>query len=193
MSTEKKTCFLPEDFETAHTEVRSVWVDRHGHVFLDERTARWSGATHVPCQGCQTPVEKGHAIRCAKCQERLEEMTWGTSMKAAWDGICLLYSEKLNLYFDTPEEVWQHAERREQAEPIGIWAQIFRLRLYLTEPNYASQIDSDLWADDMAEDGELPSAMADAVDALNEAIKAAPPLSWTPSKVGLDLNATWRF
>jgi hypothetical protein len=57
-------------------------------------------------------------------------------------------------------------------------------------PNYLHLIDSDVWEDELrAEDDymELPSEVQGALDALNEAIKKAAPVTWTAKAVRVSL------
>lgn len=64
------------------------------------------------------------------------------------------------------------------------WGNDENLRLLICEANYPREIDgSDHFSDDLPEDGELPSVLEAAFEALNEVIKKQPPLSWSPRKM----------
>ena len=53
------------------------------------------------------------------------------------------------------------------------------LMLVICEPVYASLLDAyDQWCDDLPEDGELPDDILQAVEGLNEVLKAQQPLCW---------------
>jgi hypothetical protein len=56
------------------------------------------------------------------------------------------------------------------------------LRLILCEPEYLRPVEWDHWVDDLPEDGELPGAVEDAVEALNKVIREQGPSAWYPGK-----------
>jgi hypothetical protein len=56
------------------------------------------------------------------------------------------------------------------------------LQLVFAVPVYGRFLDDDYFCDELAEDGEVPDGIMEAMDVLNKAIKDAGPLSWYPSK-----------
>ena len=77
-----------------------------------------------------------------------------------------------------------HAEKREMDNNILPE----ELRVVICEPNYASEIDgADIFCDDLPPDGELPSELQEAFDALNAVIKKTGPLSWSAGKYVAEL------
>jgi len=99
---------------------------------------------------------------------------WIAAERAPYDGVAMLYSDSCDKYFSDEAEAEEYAEDEDLAED--------ELRLYICEPVYGRMIDSDYFRDELPEDGEVPDSIQAAMDALNEAIKAAGPLSWSPGK-----------
>ncbi|CAM5998730.1 unnamed protein product [Sphagnum balticum] len=56
------------------------------------------------------------------------------------------------------------------------------LRLRICQPVFGRRIDDDYFCDELAEDGEVPDIIREAMENLNKAIVDAGPLSWYPSK-----------
>ena len=82
-------------------------------------------------------------------------------------------SSDLDRYFQD----WDQVE--EFCEDEGV--EIGKLRLIICEPHYLPLLDaSDYGCDDLAEDGELPDTVLEAIDEFNKVIKAEPPISWFP-------------
>jgi hypothetical protein len=52
-------------------------------------------------------------------------------------------------------------------------------------PEAAYQTDD--WCDDLPPEGDLPDSVRKALDALNEAIKAAGPVSWFEEPIAIDV------
>ena len=154
------------------------WEDRHGRYFgQDEGTARWSGATHTPCDGCGTPVPKGGHARCAPCGLAADTAAYAALPRVPWDGD-VVYSQARDRYYGSPGEALEGLEPGETEAD---------LRLVACEPVLANEIGADHWADELPEgdEGELPEALEEAVAALNRAIRALPPLSWVPIGVAV--------
>lgn len=152
------------------------WVDRQGRFWgNDERMARWSGATHLVCD-CGTVHEKAWT-KCPECHQKAHEERYAAMPQEAWDGEAPLYSDACDTYFSSEEELVEYV----QDDPERNYE---NLRLLICEANYPREIDgSDHFSDDLPEDGELPSVLEAAFEALNEVIKKQPPLSWSPRRV----------
>jgi hypothetical protein len=96
--------------------------------------------------------------------------------KQEWDGNTPLYSDSHDRYFMHPDDLLDMLADDEYGATID------DLRLIICEPNYPRQIESDIWCDDLPEEGELPPEMQTAMDAFNEVIRRQSPLSWSPGK-----------
>lgn len=160
----------------------SGWVSRDGLFFgKDERTARWSGCTHVACETCGTPTPKGYLI-CDACRSKKDAEKYEAREKRKWDGPEMAYSEAVDKYFTDWDEAEDYCEQEE-------WS-MESLRLVICEPNYAREVESDFWCDDLAEDGELPPGLEKALEELNSYIRDEKIiLSWSPGKYAVDLSA----
>ena len=156
------------------------WVSRDGFYFGDgpqgERTARYSGCTHVPCDRCGAPTPRGYT-QCRDCRELTYIAKYEAMPRAEWDGEAMLYSEARDQYYSTPDDA---AEDLEDDQTLA------DLRLVICEPNYVRQIESDYCCDELPEDGDVPDEVMDAIEAFNAAV-AGIVLSWSPGKTALAL------
>jgi hypothetical protein len=161
--------------EAAHLQTGiSGWVSRHGRFMgNDERAARYDGCTHTRCEDCGEPVDRGRLI-CPKCNEARDVKRYAAMPKEEWNGKGMLYSDAADKYFSDWDEVEGFLEDGEGT--------IESLRLKICEPNYLPLLSDDYGCDELAEDGELPDAVIQAIEDFNKVIKAAGPVSWMPGK-----------
>lgn len=61
------------------------------------------------------------------------------------------------------------------------------LRLVICEPNYVRRLEPDYCCDELAEDGDVPDEVFEAMKEFNEAV-ACIVLSWSPGKTALALH-----
>jgi hypothetical protein len=170
---------LNESPEAAQQMTITGWYDRLGRYFgQDERSARWSGCTHVKCSECGTVTEKHHAV-CDSCHQKGRIALFDTFPVVKWDG------DRPVVLFDTDRFFFGEAilDFIADSDP----AKDSEIRICMCHPNYLHLVESDIWEDDLPEDGELPDDVRAAVDALNQVIKAAGPVSWTEAAVAIDL------
>ena len=166
---------LPEDATAATLKTVTGWVSRGGMFFgSDERTARWSGATHVRCSQCGKVMDKRWTL-CVNCRERKAAVIYAKRERREWDGVQMVYSEVLDKFFESPQDALDDSEL--DADD---------LRFVLCDPVYARTIDDGYFTDELPEDGEVPSEVDDAMAAFNEAVKGVV-LSWLPGKFALKL------
>lgn len=152
----------------------SGWFSRNGRFYGgDERAARYDGCTHVACEDCGEPTERGWLV-CPKCKEIRDIKRYDAMPKVEWDGKGGLYSESCDRYFWSWDEVENYCEEED--------TEISQLRLVICEPQYLHLIDPDDFCDELAEDGELPDTIIKAIDDFNKVIKDEPPVSWYPGK-----------
>jgi hypothetical protein len=168
--------FDSPDAATYRTDIKG-WVSRNGIFYGEnnERTARYSGCTHVACSVCGTPTTK-HYTKCDKCRSMAAIDRYLAMPAAQWDGATMLYSDARDEYYIDLEAVYDSIEEGESIDD---------LRLIICEPNYARQIEEDYFCDEMTEDGDLPDEVTDAMEAFNEKV-AGVVLSWSPGKTRLD-------
>lgn len=171
MSMSETKVVMRESDEAAKLVTVTGWVSRHGQFFGDdERTARWAGCTHEVCAGCGAVIERGW---CRSCREKKDLEKWLAAERVPWDGTTPLYSDSCDKYFFD-------GDFEEYAEDEGLT--VDDLRLYICTPQYGRPIDSQYFESELPEDGDVPDVIQEAMDALNDAIREAGPLSWYPGK-----------
>jgi hypothetical protein len=166
---------LADSAEAASIKTVTGWVSRTGRFWGDdERMARYDGSTHHKCEKCGSLVE--NRSYCQPCHEAKKIGEWASMPRATWNGTDLLYSHAADVYFHALDSLADYCHDND-CTPES-------LRLAICVPNYAHEIDpSDFFSDDMAEDGDLPSDLQEAFDALNAVIRQrSTPLSWSPGK-----------
>jgi hypothetical protein len=155
------------------------WVSRDGLFFgKDERTARYSGCTHLACADCGVPVPKNSYTVCRPCRETRDLKRYLERERKPYEG-GMVYSDSEDRYFESLDEALEYAED-EGKEPDD-------LRLLLCTPNHVRPLESDYCCDELPEDGDLPSAIEEAMEAFNEAVKGIV-VSWSPGKYAIDLK-----
>jgi len=165
---------FPESPEAATFKTGlSGWVDRNG-IFWgeDERAARYAGSTHKKCE-CGAVIK--NRSFCGDCSRAKDANKHREAEKITWDCETPLYSQIHDKYFFDEDELFDFMHECNIKNPD-------ELELFICEPNYLSEINSDYWHDDLPEDGELPGDVELFLDALNTAIRAAEPVSWSPGK-----------
>jgi len=151
----------------------SGWVDRHGRYWgNDERAARYAGCTHVVCD-CGKIMEKGW-LKCQACREVASLERFLALEPKQWDHTTPLCIHETDTYFFTEEDLLVYIDDH------GCPVQSMQLRI--CEPVYLSEVEEDHWCDELAEDGELPSEIRDALKTFNAAIRKQGPVAWTPGK-----------
>jgi len=100
-----------------------------------------------------------------------------------WDGETPLYSNLLNKYFFSADELTDYCYDEE--------LDIKTLRLIICKPNKYAEIDYDYWEDILDnDDQEIPKELQDAVNVLNSLIRTLPPASWSPSDIRTSYDDT---
>lgn len=149
----------------------SGWVDRYGRFWgNDEHMARYCGATHKDCETCGKLTDMRHY--CRACAEKREVDKFHAMPKEQWNGEDVLYSQAFDRYFFDASELMDDIHYSGKS--------IEEYMLIICAPIYLSELCTDYWCDDLPEDGELPSDVAEALDTLNKAIMEAGPVSFTP-------------
>jgi len=168
----------PDQIPSAKT---TLWASRDSNSFWPdtpdgEHMARYCGCTHNRC-GCGKLVEKSK-ISCDECLRKSRDEAFAKLPRARWDGDAWLYSRRHDKYLGSPETVIEEMTRQEcsfdDLEPL------------ICEPCTASALSTDDFADDLADGGDVPDELADAIKTFNEAMEGIV-LSWRPT----DVVATW--
>jgi hypothetical protein len=164
---------------TYRTDIKG-WVARDGMFYGDgqsaEQTARYAGCTHRACERCGKPTTK-HWLKCDDCRAILDRERFAQKPQAEWNGSDYLYSEALDEYFPDLSDA---EDRLEEGQTLA------DLMLMICEPNYVTPLEDDYCCDQTTEDGDLPNAVTEAMDAFNKAV-AGIVLSWSPGKFALKL------
>lgn len=168
--------FNSAEAATYKTDLKG-WVSRDGMYFGEnERTARWSGCTHMIC-ACGAVHEKGRTV-CRSCEAIKDAKMFLSLPVEKWDGetpTCLFGTDK---YFFGESLLDYIADQPSDAE----------IRICKCKPHYLSEMDTDYWYDDLAEDGEVPDDVLTAMEALNAAIKKAAPACWYEDAIAIDVE-----
>ncbi|AMC34772.1 hypothetical protein [Janthinobacterium sp. B9-8] len=162
--------------EAASIQTVTGWVSSRGRFFAhDEHMARYDGSTHKLCECGAEVDQKSYCSPCAlkKLQARFDAMPY-----QAWNGKDWLYSHSADRYFDNPSQIIEYCEEEEVS--------VFDLQLVFCISNLPEQINlTEIWRDDMPEDGDeshIPAPILNALAVLNKAIKEnAEPLSYSPT------------
>ena len=180
MKTDSPEPIFPESEEAAKFVTGiSGWVDREGNFYgANERLARYSGSTHRHCD-CGEVVEQ--RSYCSACHRRKEIENYKNAQKIEWDHETTLYSQAHDKYLSDKDDLFDLMCETEVTDPD-------ELELFICEPNELSQIDSDHWADDLPEDGELPPEVEAALEEFNAVIRKSEPVSWSPGKFAAIVN-----
>ena len=165
--------------EAASEKTVTGWYDRFDQYFgADERTARWSGCTHVRCTDCGAVIPKSRT-KCEDCYGKQRIALFNSFPVEKWDG------ETPVALFDKDRFFFGESllDFLLDSDPAGD----SDLRICKCKPGFLGLVTSDNWADDLPEDGELPAAVLEAMHALNEAIKAEGPVAWYEDAIAIDI------
>ena len=178
MPSETELVILPDSDEAARPVTVTGWQSRIGRFYFDERTARYDGSTHNKCVDCGQVCRHGHTT-CDVCTaiRRFKdwEKKWRESDYLIWDGNEPVFSEAWEKYFFSETALSDYIEENEGFD-------VREARLYLCIPNYARDLATDYFCDEMPEDDDyLPNELADAIAAFNAALTTyGKPLSYAP-------------
>jgi len=185
---DKDKIVLPDDPIAATQQTMTLWVSRDGLAYVDEAMARWRGATHVPCSKCGSPAEKPYTY-CSACRDKLRQERFDSLEVVEWDGTSPLMEFESDPFFWDMDEVEEYLYNCLSEEGTDFDPASFRL--VLCEPCPPPQVDLDaLFEESLPEDksaADLPQAIWEAAEALNEAIKKYAPYSWRESRKAVRL------
>lgn len=153
------------------------WVDINGRYWgSDERMCRWSSATHIECAGCGKPTLKSHTA-CSDCRQTKRDADYYNYKKKPFKDWPIAIHDS-DEYFFCADQLSDYCHDNDTSPN--------KLMLVHCEPNHLGEIDSDLWSDVMPEDEySLPDEVNNALIALNDAIRASEPVSFSATKVAV--------
>jgi len=169
-----KAIVLYDSPEAATYRPLEGWVSRDGGFWgTDEHMARWAGCTHTACPNCGTVNEV--SSYCKVCRDGEMAAKFAAFPVEKWDGetpLCLHGGDRYFFGQDALDWLVDHPEE---------------VRICKCKPGYLSPINSDQWADDLPEDGDLPSTVQEALFALNAAIAKSGPSCWREDAIAIDV------
>lgn len=169
----EKKIIMRESDEAASVKTVTGWVSSDGRWWGDdENIARYAGCTHQLCE-CGQVVDK-HTTRCNSCRRKDEDARFDALETKIWNGEEPIVLDHNDRYFFDAQDLLDYCYDE------GVQPQDLRLRI--CEPQYGREIDDSYFCDELAEDGDVPDAIMEAMGVLNQAIKDSGPLSWYPSK-----------
>lgn len=164
------------------------WVTPDGYWHHNEDAARFSACTHRQCRYCGTAVDKGW-LACESCRDKQDQEKWDAAEKKPWDGMSIVYSDKLDKYFTDMDDIVCHLENDSEdgSNPV---VDAKELRLYHCDPVFLSSLDTEHWVGDFpGEEHDTPDGVEELVDAINALIekhnKESWPASWEQSKIAV--------
>lgn len=194
---ENKNILIDSDEAATYMTVEG-WVSRHGRFYgKNEEFAKYDGCTHRYCKQCGTIIEKSHVI-CKTCIEKGEDEKYFGLKEVDWDGILPLYSDSLDKYYFPYfiEDIeYDYEDDVYYKEDISLEEYIKKLKLYIAEPYYCSEIDpKDYYINDLPENEELPLEIEEAFRILNEAIKKCKtPICYYPTKKRVSIESIKKY
>lgn len=177
-----KKIILMSDKEAASIKTVTGWVGGDGRFYGDdEEMARWAGATHKQCQNQNHPPHKknGYCIECHKEQEIRRFNSF--PLVVYKDGF--IYCHDNDRFYSDADYLLDSIEHGGLGEnPM----------LSTCSPVAMHPLEIEHWEDVLPEDcgiESLPIEIADAIEALNEAIeKHGQSVSFMPNNDRIDIN-----
>jgi len=162
----------------------SGWVDAGGRFWgKDEHMARYSGCTHVLCQGCGAPSEKGWT-HCEGCRVKRSDENYQALPFKKWHGEEAICTWDGHHYFFNEEDLIEFLYENEFNGSD--------VQLVFCEPIEYREIDYNYWGDDAHEDWEPPKKLVEAVEKVNDLIRELKPHSYTAGKIRTSYDYTYK-
>lgn len=172
MNSPEAKIILMDSAEAASIKTVTGWVSSDGRFFgNNEDLARYAGATHRKCHNNpEHPIYRVNSY-CEICHTEKRKVNFQAMPRKPWENEPLTINCAERFFFDADDL------RDYCMENLVLPNE---LDLVICKPNYPSEIDgSDLFCDDLSDDGELPSELQEAFDAFNAVIRKSGPLSWS--------------
>jgi len=162
--------------DAATKEMHTVWRSANGGIWLEERSARYSGCTHIECHECGEPTPKGWTL-CAKCRAKLRLKRHAELPAEPWDESAPVVEHDGDRFFHSWDEV------RDYAHEIGSVPLLVHC-----VPVPVPQVDiDDLLCDWLPPDetADIPPSVAAATEVLNAALRAEMSVVWWGGRVAV--------
>jgi hypothetical protein len=92
--------------EAAQRKSVTGWVSHNGRFYGDdERTARYDGCTHKPCEDCGELIPRDGLVACRPCLNKRDDGRFSLLARREWDGNTPLVSYDTDTYFFNEEEL----------------------------------------------------------------------------------------
>ncbi|HDI3289750.1 TPA: hypothetical protein PMD71_002816 [Vibrio cholerae] len=160
----------------------SGWVSRDGRFYgNNEELAKYAGSTHKKCK-CGEIIPK--SSYCYPCHEKKEIENFFNMPIIEWDGSDMLYDQNTDKYFSDIEDIHEHYELE------GM--DVKEAMIIVCKPNYAREIESDYWCDDLPQDMSFEENSAvddetlDLLNKLNAKLKKTV-LSYSPGNKRINI------
>lgn len=171
--TEEKVIMYESD-EAANIQTLTGWVSSKGRYWgKDEHMARFEGSTHQLCKCGE--IKQTSRIHCDKCDAEIQHKRFLAYPFKEWDG------ETPLTLFDDDKFFWSEDDIEEYLEENELKPE--DLQLLICHPNYLSEIDTEQWAEVLAEDQDPPKLILEKMKELNELIRKEKPISWSASNI----------
>lgn len=163
--------------EAASIQTVTGWMDRHGRFWgNDEHMARFAGSTHQQCDKNPDHPIRANNSYCEACYEERQQALFLAMERQPWDCETMLAIHNSDTYFQERDDL------RDYCLENNVLPE--ELQLVVCKPTYPREIDGcDHYCDDLPDGGDLPQALQEAFDRLNEVIRASEPLSWFPGDI----------
>ena len=169
------------DSQEAATEITiTAWESANGRIYTDEHAARYDGCTHRKCEYCGKPIVK-HRIACESCRDKKDKELFATLPVVEWKNGTPVNIYKSDKYFFEHDDLMDYCEENE--------IDLSDLMLVLCEPMELRTLNSDFFADCLADEQELPTEIEKAIDEFNTKIAAYPHvISWVPTNKRIEFK-----
>lgn len=168
--------------EAARPATVSGWLSSNGAFFhgdAAERLARFAGCTHKRCE-CGEVMTKSYT-KCERCRNKAKRAAYDALPKHPWPDHGFVYDEYAEEWFDGADDLIDHYD------DMGI--SLDRAMLYAGEPQMLSEIQIDLWYDQLPEDGDYPDELVAIVEEANAKIRAiTQPVSYVRSERAVSMD-----
>lgn len=151
------------------------YLSNDNFFYNDESHARYRSCTHKTCE-CGKPMNK-YYTKCESCRYKNSVKRYYELPFEEWDGVTPLVMDDSNECFFSYDDIVDYLDNFDDEIKSE------DLRLVICEPNKMKQVSSDYWEDIFPEGMErLPEEVEKALEALNNVIREAKPISWRPGK-----------
>lgn len=176
---------LYNDTDLVHLVDVKMWDTPRGEAYQDEHLARLRSSTHTICLKNAAHGLHESSSYCESCARESEVAAWKSMKRVSIsDAKWPLMAYDTNEFFEDEEALHDHV-RDNELDPK-------ELMLVEGKPNRPRYLDIDYFENVLPDETDhLPKALQEAVDAFNQAIEGMSPLSYSLSKVAVDLDESF--